>query len=145
MHHSEDLSFKEGVDKLNLEAAGLLRCEVIRPADVGPLTYAALAGDSDAIVRLSAVLDSAVKIKALARKKAAICLCCPRSVRDPHATLAILIAASSQPTVALASAVCDRCSAGESEALLSRVATAYQACWPNLRCVEVTHPGGGRA
>ena len=145
MHHSEDLSLKEGLDKLNREAAGLLRCEVIRPGDVGPLTYAALAGDYDAIVRLSAVLDSAVKIKALACKRPPVCLCCPRSVRDPHATLALLIAATGRPTVALASAVCEHCSAVEFEALLSRAAAAYQACWPNLRCVEITHPEGGQA
>lgn len=135
----------DGINKLNHEAGGLFRCEIIKPEDVGPLTFAALGGNPDAIPRLCAVLDSEAKIKAMSRKQPAVCLCCPRSVRDPQATLAILIAASGQPSVAIASAVCNRCSAVDAEILLSRVAAAYQSVWPSLRSVEVSHPEGGHA
>lgn len=136
----------DGVAQLNRESGGLLRLEIIRPEDISGLSCAVFSGKGSALARLTAALESGDRIRRQARKNPVICLCCPRSIRDPRAVLALLFPASDAASVAVASALCDRCSAADQEALIVRAAAAYRAIWPGLRCVgAVTHPQGGHA
>jgi hypothetical protein len=135
-------TFAEGVAQLNRESGGLLRVEIIRPQDVFALSCAVFSGDGRALARLTAALESSERIRRMARKSPAICLTCPRAVRDPQATLAILAPENDAATVTICSAICARCSTGSASEVLKRAATAYTTIWPNLRCVEITHPAG---
>jgi len=136
----------ETLRQLNREAAGMFRLEIIRPEDWLRLSYRVIAGDAGAITRLIAAVESGERIRRMARKSPAICLTCPRAVRDSEAVLAILIPASDNASTALASAICDRCSAADDAALIGRASAAYEAVFPSLRCVgPITHPAGGTA
>jgi hypothetical protein len=136
----------DGVAQLNRESGGLLRLEIIRPEDIFGLSCAVFSGNGGALARLTAALESGERIRREARKKPVVCLCCPRAIRDPRAVLALLFPASDAASVAVASALCDRCSAADQEVLMARAAAAYQQVWPGLRCVgPVTHPAGGHA
>jgi hypothetical protein len=135
----------ETMRQLNREAAGMFRLEIIRPEDLFPLSYGVIAGDAGAFARLIAAAESAERIRKLAKDDPVICLCCPRSIRDPESVLALLIPASGTPTTALASAICHQCSAADNAALIARAAASYEAVCPGLRCIEITHPEGGRA
>jgi len=135
----------EVLRQLNHEAAGMFRLEIIRPKDLYPLFYDVIAGDSGAFARLIAAADSAERIRRMARSSPVICLCCPRSIRDPEAVLAILIPASDNASTAIVSAMCDQCSAADNAVLIARAAASYEAVCPGLRCIEITHPQGGRA
>lgn len=136
---------EEGLAQFNRESGGLLRVEIIRPADIQLIFRAAISGYSPAFFRLSAIFESSEKIRKMARKKPAVCLTCPRSVGDPNASLALLVPANDAATVAICSALCEKCSKYEPEIITRLAAAAYQAAWPGLRCVEVTHPEGGTA
>jgi hypothetical protein len=138
-------SLQEGVDQLNREGGGLYRLEIIRPDDLITLSEAIWSGDEGALTILQAALDSSFRIKRQARKNPVICLCCPRSVREPDAVLALLVPMTAAPTIAIASALCLRCSAEEPDKIIKRAGNAYTNAYPNLRNVEVTHPEGGRA
>ncbi len=135
----------ETLRQLNREAAGLLRLEIIRPQDIFGLSCAIFAGDGSAFARLTAVHQSGDRIRRQARKKPIVCLCCPRSIRNPRAVLALLFPASDAASMAVASALCDRCSAVDNATLMARAAAAYQQVWPGLRCIEMTHLAGGNA
>jgi hypothetical protein len=139
------MKFSEGIDTLNAEAAGLYLVELIRPEDHGPIAYAVLNGDKAAGHRINAILQSQRLISAMARDDPAICLSCPNQITDPNATLALLVAARGTPTIAVCSALCPICSTGNGDDILKRAAVGYQAAWPGLRCVDVTHASGGRA
>jgi hypothetical protein len=138
-------TLEQGVNKFNRESSGLFRLEIIWPTDMLPLTYSAYTGDGGAMVRLKAAFDSSARIKRLARKDPVICLTCPRRVRNADAVLALLIPAIETPSVAIASALCSRCSEQDEKTTFARAFAAYTKVWPTLRCVEVTHPEGGRA
>jgi hypothetical protein len=135
-------TFADGVAQINRESGGLLRVEIIRPQDVFALACAVFSGDGRAVARLTAALESGERIRRMARSSPTICLTCPRAVRDPESVLAILIPASDNASTAIASAICDRCSAADDAALISRASAAYQQVWPGLRCIEITHPAG---
>lgn len=139
-------TFADGVAQLNRESGGLLRVEIIRPQDVFALACAVFSGDGRALARLTAVLESSERIRRMARESPALCLCCPRSIRDPQATLAILAPENDAATVRICSAICAKCSDGTTDEVLARAAAAYQKTWPGLRTVgPVTHPAGGNA
>jgi len=138
-------TFADGVAQLNRESGGLLRVEIIRPQDVFALSCAVFSGDGRALARLTAVLESSERIRRMARESPAICLCCPNSIRDPQATLAILAPENDAATVTICSAICARCSTGSPSQVLERAAAAYQQVWPGLRCIEITHSAGGNA
>jgi hypothetical protein len=138
-------TFAEGVDQLNREASGLYQVELIRKEDHGPIAYALLAGDEAAKRRVNAILQSQRFIAVMAKEKPAVCLTCPNQVTDPDATLALLVAARGEPTIAVCSALCLKCSSGAGDKVLERAAAGYRNAWPGLRCVDVTHPEGGRA
>jgi len=140
-----EFTLQQGVDRLNRESGGLLRLEIIRPEDIFGLSCAVFSGDGAALARLVAAQESGDRIRRHARKKPVVCLCCPRSIRDPRAVLALLFPASDAASVAVASALCDRCSAADQETLMACAAAAYEKVWPGLRCIEITHPEGGNA
>jgi hypothetical protein len=121
------------------------RLNIIGPQDLLPLSCAVFTGDAIALARLTAVAESSERIRRMASKSPAICLTCPRAVRDPQATLAILAPENDATTVAICSAICARCSTGSASEVLKRAAAAYTTIWPNLRCIEITHPEGGSA
>jgi hypothetical protein len=138
-------SLADGVAQLNREAGGLLRLEVIKPEDHFAIASAAFGGDLSALSRIRAIIQSAGLIESMSRAEPATCLCCPGMVIDPFSTLAVLAPAADVATVAVCSALCPRCTTGDTRDVLQRAAEAYKAQWPGLRCVAVTHPEGGRA
>jgi hypothetical protein len=130
-------------DRLNRESGGVYRLNIIGPQDLLPLSCAVFTGDAIALARLTAVAESSERIRRMASKSPAICLTCPRAVRDPHATLAILAPENDASTIAICSAICARCSTGSPSQVLERAAAAYRQVWPGLRTVgPVTHPAG---
>jgi hypothetical protein len=137
-------SFSEGLEQLNREANGLFRVELIRPEDHSAIAFSARTGDKTAWARVNAILESNSFIRAMGKNKPVVCLTCPGHVHDPDAALALLVAAH-DATMAVCSALCPECSTGAAEQILERVAAGYQAAWPGLLCVAVTHPEGGRA
>jgi len=139
------ISLVDGLARIDRESGGLLRLEIIGPRDHIAIVSAACGGDCVALSRMRAIIQSAGFIETMARDKPATCLCCPGSVIDPFATLALLSPATDTATVAVCSAICPACSAGPIDEALRRAAAAYAALWPGLRCVDVTHPEGGWA
>lgn len=138
-------TFAERVAQFNREAAGLLQLEIILQKDHHLVLNAALDGDPIAFSRLAAIFESRAMIRKMARKKPAVCLTCPRSIRDPNASLALLVPATDAATVAICSALCENCSKHESETIVKLAASAFQAAWPSLKCVEVPQPKAGHA
>lgn len=144
MYQKPEISISEGVERISRESGGLLSLEILRPEQLLSLSYAVFSGDAGALKRLQAAFDSSARIKRLARKNPVVCLCCPGSVRDPDAVLALLIAAVDSPTVAIASAICAKCAAQPEVQMTARASAAYIRAWPGLRCVEI-HPEAGHA
>jgi hypothetical protein len=137
-------TFAEGVAQFNREAGGLLHLEIILQKDHHLVLKAACDGDPLAFSRMQALLESRYMIRNMARKKPAVCLTCPRSIHDPNASLALLVPATNAATVAICSALCEKCSKYEPEIITKLAASAFRAAWPSLQCVEV-EPSGGPA
>lgn len=135
----------DGLAQLSREANGLFRVELIRPQDHAAIACSVLTGDRAAWTRVNAITDSQNFIKAMARREPVICLTCPQPIYDPNATLALLLAAHDSASVGVCSALCSKCSTGAASEVLKRAAAGYQAAWPGLRCIEITHPAGGNA
>ena len=137
-------ALRDGIQRLNDEAGGLLTLQVIQRADLPALMLDGLMGDAEAVEALRLVNNVVGGIQAAPRRKPMLCGACPRGLHGKAYSIIIARPACDDPSAGLALAICNRCGpdfAGIQVA--ARVALAR--IWPNLRPVAVTHPQGGRA
>jgi hypothetical protein len=138
-------SLADRLAQIERESGGLLRLEIIGARDHFAIASTAFNGDRTALSRMRAIIQSAKLPKNMRPDQPATCLCCPDTVTDPLAALALLAPATDTASVAVCIALCPGCSTGTVDEVLHPLAAAYRAQWRGLRCIEVTHSEGGRA
>lgn len=145
-HENSDSTWRHGIQSVNDESAGLLDISIIDGASGTALLVAALHGKYEAAVLLKAVTQAAGRVKQAARRKPALCICCPRTIKRITATTVFGIATPSiaSPTGAIGFVFCDRC-AEDPTTLPAKAANGLRGIWPDLRPVVITHATGGRA
>jgi hypothetical protein len=139
-------AWRDGIQTVNDEAAGLLDVSIIDAVCGAELVADAMLGSPEAAALLLAVAQAAARIKKAPRQSPALCICCPRPVKRVCATTVFGVAtpAVANPGSAIGFVFCDRC-AGNRDTLVARAADGLGRIWPDLRPVAVTHPEGGRA
>jgi hypothetical protein len=138
--------WRAGIEQVHAEAGGLLDVTIIDSVTGSALWAAAVLGDHEAASLLQAVAQAAARIKQAPQRMPALCMCCPRPVKRITAAtvFGVAVPASPNPSGAVGFVFCDRC--GDDRAsLLNKAAEGLRRIWPDLRCVEITHPEGGRA
>jgi hypothetical protein len=145
-HQNNDRAWRDGVQSINDEAAGMLDVDIIDAAYGATLLVRALRGDRESAALLLAVTQAAALIKRAPRRNPVLCICCPRSVKRLSDATVFGVATPSiaNPTGALGFIFCDRCGADRAT-LAAKAADGLKRIWPDLRPVVVTHPEGGRA
>ena len=133
-----------GVQRVNDEAGGVLRLQVIRRSDLPGLALDALAGDAEAAELLRQAQDTAAAIEAAPRHRLMLCGSCPRGLRDRKYAVVLARPGCDDPTMALAMAICLRCGPTPG-AIQAAARVALRRIWPDLRDLQVSHPEGGRA
>jgi hypothetical protein len=139
-------AWRDGVQAVNDEAAGLLDVNIIDAVSGAELLANAALGDREAAALLLAVTQAAARIKQAPRRKPALCICCPRAVKrlSSATVFGVAVPATANPSGAIGFVFCDRC-AGDRDTLAAKAAEGLRRIWPDLRPVAVTHPEGGRA
>jgi hypothetical protein len=135
-----------GIHAVSSEAAGLLDVSIIDASMGVDLLVDAMRGDSEAAALHQAVRQAAERVRRAPRNKAALCICCPRSVKRirPDTVFGIAVPATPTPTGAIGFVFCDRCAADRST-LAAKAADGLRRIWPDLRPITITDPIGGRA
>ncbi len=135
----------DGMQQAHAEAAGIFDVFVIGPESGPELLAAAILGDAHAAALLRAVTHAARQIDAAPRRKPALCLCCPRPIRDAAGTVFVVAEPhTDDASTAIGAALCGRCAAHSD--LTAKVVDGFRRhLWPDARPVRVTHPEGGRA
>lgn len=141
-----NLEWRVGIEQVQEEARGLLDVTIIDAVTGSELLASAVMGDSEATALLQAVTQAAARIKQAPPRTPALCMCCPRPVKRVTAAtvFGVAVPASPNPSGAVGFVFCDRCGADRAS-LLTKAAEGLRRIWPDLRCVEITHPEGGRA
>jgi hypothetical protein len=144
--NADDAAWRDGIQAVNDESAGLLDVDIVDALAGADLLVRATRGDKEAAALFLAVTQAATRIKQAPRRKPALCICCPRSIKRLTAATVFGVAAPAiaNPTGAIGFAFCDRCSADRTT-LAAKAAEGLRRIWPDLRPVTVSHPTGGRA
>jgi hypothetical protein len=143
-HQNNDHEWRDGVQAVNDEAAGLLRLQFFAPIDAAPLALGALAGDTRSAGILLAIADCLRHVRNAPAAEPILCLTCPAPVRQTIGTVVCLaIPETERPTNAIASALCPNCAKRPDRD--GRAVVAFRGIWPNLRPATITHPAGGHA
>jgi hypothetical protein len=143
---ASDTAWRDGVQAVNDEAAGLLDVNIV-DANMGvDLLVDAIRGDHEAAALLQAIREAADRVRKAPRRTPALCICCPRSVKRIRAgtVFGIAVPATPNPTRAIGFVFCDRCAADRST-LAARAADGLRRIWPDLRPITITDPIGGHA
>jgi hypothetical protein len=138
--------WRDAIQRVNDSAAGVLDVSIINATTGAMLMADALRGDQEAATLILAVSQAATRIKQAPRKKPALCICCPRSVRRICSDTVFGVASPSVPNPdgVIGFVFCDRC-AGTPDALAAKAAEGLRRIWPDLRLITITDPIGGRA
>lgn len=137
-------ALRDGIQRVNDEAGGLLELQVIQRTDLPALILDALAGSSEAAQTLRLVNDTVANIQAAPRRRRMLCGACPRGLHGGRFSVIIARPACDDPAQGLAMAICTKCGP-DFDAIQVKAAVALARIWPNVRPVTVTHPEGGRA
>jgi len=138
--------WREGIGQIQGESGGLLDVTIIDKVTGSALLAAAALGDREASALLQAVAQAAKRIQQAPRQAPALCVCCPRPVKRITAgtVFGVAVAASPDPTGAVAFVFCEQC--GDDRAsLLNKAAVGLRRIWPDIRPIDITHQDGGRA
>ena len=101
-----------GIRAVHAESGGLLEVHVFAPGDVGKLLADVLMGDATAGRLFEAINNGIEQIGAAPRRKPVLCLCCPRAIRlRDQFSIVVTLPRSDNPTMGIASALCQRCAA----------------------------------
>ena len=137
-------ALRDGIQKINDEAGGLLELQVVQRTDLPALILDALAGSAEAAQILRQINQALHNIEAAPRRKPMLCGCCPRPLRHGQYSIIIARPACDDPSQGLALAICNTCGP-DRDAIDAKAVAALVRIWPNVRPVAVTHPVGGRA
>jgi len=139
------------MQELHAEAAGVLRVQMIVPADMPGLLLAALAGDARASDYLR-LLDRFWRRagERLDAADAVLCTTCDRVLTEATCGLVSAVTAErDDPTTALVLGVCTTCCAahGDDPAAAGEavVAVLRRGVWPELRPIALAADQAGRA
>lgn len=137
-------AWADSVRAISKEAAGVIRMEIVQPADLPELMLAALGGDAEAASVMKWVSRTAARIEVgHGTRKPMLCASCPRPLRPGRCALVIVIPARDDASAGLSLAVCRHCATTRDQ--VKRKATVgLRRIWPDLRAVDV-HPTAGRA
>ncbi len=135
-------ALRDGIQRVNDEAGGLLELQVIQRTDLPALILDAVAGSDEAAQTLRLVNDTVASIQAAPRRRRMLCGACPCELRGGRFSIIIARPARDDPTQGLSLAICRKCGP-DFDAIQAKAAVALARIWPNLRRVTITHPGGG--
>jgi hypothetical protein len=117
---------------------------VFRPGQNDFLVAAALTGDRLAARLMKAILQTVAQIHEAPRKRPALCLCCPRTVRrGDRFAVSIIMPHRDDASMGIGSGICARCN-GDQSTLTPRVTAALKTIWPGLRPIGHVHEAAGR-
>ncbi len=137
-------SWHEAVERLHVEAAGLLDLTVVRRSDMPHLIGAALSGDAGAADLMCLVSDALRGIENAPAAESKQCARCAGGLPGRRFALVIAQPAVSDPQQHMVMAICPRC--GTSLGGIKAAATAaLRLIWPDVREVRITPGAGGRA
>ena len=142
----DNSTWQTDVQSIHEEAAGLLDVNLIDASVGADLLISAALGNSESAALLDAIRQAAECVRSAPRRKPALCVCCPRSIRriTPTTVFGVARPAVPTPTGALAFAFCDRCSADRT-ALAVKATEGLRRIWPDLRQINITDAAGGHA
>lgn len=142
----DNSTWQMGVQSIHEEAAGVLDVNLIDASVGADLFISAALGNCESTALLAAIRKAAECVRSAPRRKPALCVSCPRSIRriTPTTVFGVARPAVPTPTGALAFAFCDRCSADPST-LAVKATEGLRRIWPDLRPIKITDPFGGRA
>ncbi len=78
---ASDTAWRDGVQAVNDEAAGLLDVNIVDASAGVDLLVDAMRGDPEAAALLQAIRQAADRVRKAPRRQPALCICCPRSVK----------------------------------------------------------------
>ena len=135
--------FERAMTKFHEEAAGAFNIWTVPPERALELIVGALFGDQDYAVMATVISKAAKDIIQASRTRPALCLCCPRELRNVKGcTFAIMAAELRYDRGMICSAICYECS--RKDGLDGRVMAAVTKVWPQARKIDV-HDGFGTA
>ena len=137
-------ALRDGIQRVNDEAGGLLELQVIQRTDLPALILDAVAGSNEAAQTLRLVNDTVASIQAAPRRRRMLCGACPRGLQGGRFSIIIARPARDDAAQGLAMAICTECGP-DFGAIQVAAQVALARVWPNVRPVTVTHPEGGRA
>ena len=126
------------------EAAGLVEIILVEQGAVPAILAAALLGEADARRIMLLVRDTLRSIGAAPAALPALCLCCPRPVRDGRFMLAIAQPAREGAEHAIGVAICEAC-APDATVARPKVMAGLRGLWPNLRAIQDQQHAAGHA
>ena len=137
-------AWADDIRRLHDDAAGLLNLDVVRRCDAPGLMLAAAAGNADAARLLLDVNDFLARIQSAPAKSPMECGCCGKPLRQGSYNLVVARPAEGDMAKGLGLAICYRCGTSLG-AIKAAAITSLRLIWPQARCIEITHPDGGRA
>lgn len=143
-HAPSKAALAAGLQRINVEAAGVIDLIVVRPIDAAEMLADAIAGSAEAMRLFRAISDASDRIAQAPKRTPMLCASCPRPLRGSGYAFVVALPAVDRPEQALAMAVCT-CCATEPDAIKAKAVDALRSIWPDLKPIAVTHPGGGRA
>lgn len=138
-------TLREGVERLQSEAGGILELAVIRPIDAVNLLGRVIMGDREAASLLDAVNQTLTRMRDAPASAPLVCVSCPNPIRDGRrCAFVAALPTGGNPASGLMVAVCPRC-ATEPAAIQAKAMKGLRGIWPDLRPITVTHAAGSRA
>ena len=137
-------AWADDIRRLHDAAAGVLNLDVVRRCDAPGLILAAVAGNTDAARLLLDVNDFLAHIQSAPASFPMECGCCGKPLHQDRYNLVLARPAESDTAKGLGLAICFRCGTSVG-AVRAAATTALPLIWPDARCIEITHPDGGRA
>ena len=138
-------ALQAGVDRLQVEAGGVLELIIVRPPDAVGILGEAIAGSETAARIFRAVSTAATGIAAAPRHRPMLCVSCPRPLRKKTpCSFVLVLPKRADAAEGLTLAVCAKC-ATKREDIQVKALVGLRRIWPDLRPIEITHEDGGRA
>ena len=142
---AKSAAWKQGIETVHREAAGVLELFVVQPERMPDLMLAALNGDRRAAAIAVAVVDAVHDISDAARTPVPkLCGSCPRELKDHRYAVVLAAPDRDDPTTAITMAICEECATTET-VIREKAMLGFRGIWPDLRPISLTHQDGGRA
>jgi hypothetical protein len=104
-----DPEWAAGVQRLHVEAAGIVHLGVVRQTDMQRLVLAGLNGSVEAGRLLLAVTDALRRIQGAPADAPMECACCGKALKASRYSIVVVRPSVSDPAARMTLAICGRC------------------------------------